>query len=273
MIRPAQRAILVAALCIMASGCAGPPAPRRPVAGTELAEIAGRFGARLSDGDALRGSGRGTFTASGRRLHFRFAMLYSHPGWVRADVRPEVGFAGASLTGQALAERGCLELYIPGRALRVAGCLSDDATSTLLLEPSILLLGLVPAATLANMDEVLIREGASSLEIEGDLDGVHLSMTFDTASGALTKLEAARGGAGPSIHAEYSAHTRTGELALPARVELRSIGGGGEDDRADFTYATLRGTNEVDRADYRLDVPADVTTVGWNDLNIWGNKE
>lgn len=238
-----------------------------------MAEIAGTFGARLSDGDALRGSGRGTFTASGRRLHFRFAMLYSHPGWARADVRPEVGFAGASLTAQALADAGCLELYLPSRRVRVVGCLDDAVPATPLLEPSIILLGLVPAETLADMEEVLVREETNSLAIEGRLDDVRLSMTFDTSSGALTKLRVTSDGDGPSLSVDYSGHTRTGDFVLPARVELKATGNGPEEDRAEFTYSTLRGTDSVVRADYSLDVPEEATTIGWDDLNVWGNRE
>ena len=38
----------------------------------------------------IRGSGRGEISVSGRRLPFAYAFVYSRPGWLRADVRPDV---------------------------------------------------------------------------------------------------------------------------------------------------------------------------------------
>lgn len=269
-----RRLAAVLLLSVFLITACGAPAPRRPISGAELQEISRTLGAALADSTSLRASGKGVLTRSGRGLHFRFAMLYDHRAWLRADIRPEVGFGGATFTAQALADGPCVELYLPARRVSVTGCVDEAAEWADALNPSALLLGLIDSDTLLGLENPLVRERADRMEVSGALGGMDVVFTFELETGYLTRVTATPPGSDSALNVSYSGRRRTvGGLVLPGRVEIRTAERRPDEQRVEIVFSSIRSAGEIVRGDYAIDVPVDATAITWEDLNLWGDEQ
>ena len=264
----APRATGVAlALALLVSGCARPPAPGTPLAPGELEEIAASLESTTRALEGARGAGSGDVRFGRRGAPFSFAVVYSRPGWLRIDLRPELGLAEASLTTLGVVDGGCARLYVPGRMLEVRDCFAAPMLDEGGFDLGGLLMGAPGAAFLRKLDEPRVRPADDRRVVSGRLTGAMVAATI-ADGGALLELEIA-GSDGAKIALVYSGHRDVGGALLPRRVEGVVSDGGGREVDFDIRYRSLKPDRSIERKQYEFVVPEGVRVIGWDDLSLW----
>jgi hypothetical protein len=266
-----MRLRLIAALLVATSllaGCATAPEVGEPMSPSELKELARALTASRGEAAALRATGDGHMRVTGRTLKMSFALVYESPRWLRADLRPDLGALGASLTAQALLDGDCARLFFPARLLEVTGCLSDVAGAEG-LDPASFLLGRPDLSYMERLANPSVRHRGTTLSVTGDLGDVSVTTDVDTERSVVTRISIASPEDERSLVVSYDGYGWKPSLAAPSEVKLVAMEGTDREVTIELWYDSMRATESVDREEYALEVPPGVLQVDWRELNVW----
>lgn len=262
-------AALAAATILLAGGCGVPPPPGTPVPRAELAELAEALKARECSADALRGSGAAKLCFAGRTFNLSFALLYIRPDWLRLDLRPSAGAISAAGTALSIVSADCAATYIPRRGLEVSGCLADLADKvTLPFHPASIVAGTIGAPTLRRLQEPRVERGARELVVVGSVATGRAEIVIDREELFVKSLSLESPTGERFLSVSYSDRGSDDGPAAPGKI---SITLGAERNRRieiELEYMRLRSCEAVDRGAYALDVPPDVTSIHWSELEF-----
>jgi len=183
----------------------------------------------------LRGSGSGVATVSGRRIPFTYAFVYDWPGWLRLDVRPDLGAVGTGFTALALVEANCVRAYIPG-----------------VPDPSLF----------RQLEDAVITYGDGVLVVKGNLGERTATIKLVGDPPEVERISLEKIGSSGEIDVSYEERSRRGGTVLPWRVEIILAGERGPA-KIQFEHATLRPTEPVRRSEYAFEVPPNVRAISW----------
>jgi len=260
-------AALLAALTI--GGCAMAPDSGEPLRPAELETLVSELTLALSGEGSYRGTGKGEITVSGRTLKVAFAVVYERPGWLRADLRPELGTLGASLTALGTMENGCARMFFPARLLVVTGCVSDVAGDVAELDPAALVLGLPDPSLLSRLEGVSSSRRGERVRIAGHYGGANVVVEVNESLPAITAIEIARDDSDDRMRLTYGGHGWKSAAPVPRTVEMTALEGTSRELGMSVRYETLKPAGPVDRAEYEPVVPDGVLEIDWKELNIW----
>jgi len=259
------------ALCWLLSlaGCSVGPAVTEPVGPAGLAEIVDGLAAAHPSVDACRGTGDGEISVTGRTLKVSFAVVYDRPGWLRADLRPQLGTMGANLTALGTMEGDCARMFFPARLLVITGCVSDVAGEIEWLDPAALVLGVPDPSFIADLTDVTSTRSGGRLRLDGRAGGARVRVEIDEELMVVTALELGRADSDDSVRVTYSGHGWKPSMPVPREVELTALEGTSSELGVTIRYDTLKGDEPVDRKKYELVIPPGVPEMDWRDLSIW----
>jgi hypothetical protein len=218
--------------------------------------------------EGLRGSGGGEVTASGRGVEMSFAFVYSHPGWLRLDVRPEFGAVGHAMSSLSVLDGLCLRSYFPARGVEVQGCLSDLAESVPEVDVAALVLGVPRLSFLSELEGAHLRREAGGLVLSGTLAGRILSLTAEGSPPAVSRLTLEITPGDKVLELRYSGRGWHSIAVLPRSVEV-SVRGGSPSGRLVLELTRATAVDGVERGDYELEVPPEARRISWADLGLW----
>lgn len=265
--RAVRLALTLLAAAVFVLGCA----PARPVGEPIDSEGVARLARGLSTArdaiDGLRGSGNGEITVSGRGSAVTFAFVYSRPGWLRVDVRPELGSAGHAFSSLSLLDGECLRTYFPGQAAEAHGCLSDMGSAVPETDLAALALGIPDLAFLAGLEEARLAREGESVELTGLLGARRLTLRAGGAPLGVTGLTMELSPGGPTLRVDYSGRGWNDSVPLPRSVEI-AVGGGDGAGTVALEFRRLQRLDRVDRADYEFEVSVGARSIHWSELDI-----
>lgn len=265
--RPCRALFLAAAaLTVCAGACTRVPPPA-PLDAADVEAVMGEL-ARAADGVAgLRGSGRGEASVGRRRLSFVYAFVYSRPGWLRADLRPEGAMLPDGLTTLLLLDEETVEAYLPHKMLAVTGRTDGVARALPWTDHAAVAAGLLDARCLSGLEGPSFRRDSDGMLVTGTSDDLTVRAVLDDSPPSFRELDV-RGPQG-SLSVRYSGHGWHAMEWLPRTTELTVSPADGETVVVTLMHDTARRADGVDRADYIFDVPSEATVVDWRDLSVW----
>jgi hypothetical protein len=231
-----------------------------------LAEVLGAAGAGII---GLRGSGGGEATVAGRGAAVSFAFVYSDPDWLRVDVRPEVGGAGAAFSSLSILDGQCLRSYFPGQGAEVKGCLSDLVESAPDVDLAGLALGVPRLDWLGDLEDARLARRDGGMVLSGRLNGRLLRLTAEGSPPALSEVELELSPGGRTLHLAYSGRGRLTAEPLPQTIEI-DVEGGRPAVNVRLEIKKVRRLDQVARGDYELEVPPGARSLTWGDLEAGG---
>lgn len=265
-----RKSLLLVALCaLLLNSCSRMPSTGEPIGRPELTAIAERLASARPEETSFRGAGRAWIRVSGRTVEVAFASVCEPPGWMRADLRPDVAVVGASLAAFALLEGDCARLYFPAKLLEVSGCLSDVVSYADWLDPAALLLGLPDPGMIAQLTDASVRRGGGAIVVSGTSADIHVSVRIDAEADLIERIEIGSPDDDRLVVVEYEDHSAGRYPVLPRVVRLTAAEGTTHELYVELLYDSLKPGEPVDRSEYSLDVPPGVLKTDWRDLNIW----
>lgn len=264
----ARRRTLIAAVAVAAAthGCTRVPPPAVPVAPAELSAVLDGLALCEADAEGLRGSGRGEISVSGRRLPFAYAFVYSRPGWLRADIRPDVAMMPGRLTTLFLLDDASAHAFLPERMLEITGQADDFAARLPWRDHAAVAVGASDARFLAHLDNPALARDGDSLILTGTSGDQTVTAEFGESPSRLLSLEVR--GPRETLSVSYSGHGWRTLSWLPQIVKMKLSTPGRRTSTVTLRHEAARGLGEVKREDYVFDVPAGATTVDWRDLDL-----
>lgn len=266
--RVARLSLALAAAAVFSLGCARPPEPGEPIGGDDVVRLAEALSAPGAEIVGLRGSGGGEITVSGRGTVVSFAFVYSDPGWLRVDLRPELGAAGHSLSSLSVLDGQCLRSYFPARAVEVMGCLSDLAESVPEVDLAALALGIPRLAFLGDLEDARLARADDGLVLTGTLEGRRLKLSATGAIMTVSRLDLEITPGGSTLSLTYSGQGWHAIASLPRSIEI-GVRGGKREARLALELTRARLVDRVQRQDYDLEVPPGARRISWADLGLW----
>jgi hypothetical protein len=245
------------------------PDAGEPLRPAELETLVNELALALSGEPSYRGTGKGEITVSGRTLKVAFAVVYERPGWLRADLRPELGTLGASLTALGTMENGCARMFFPARLLVVTGCVSDVAGDVAELDPAALVLGLPDPSLISQLEDVSSARRGDRVWIAGRYGDADVVVEVDESLPAITSIEVARGDSDDRMRLTYGGHGWKGAAPVPKTVEMTALEGTSRELSMSVRYETLKRGGPVDREEYEPVIPDGVLEIDWKELNVW----
>ena len=270
--RVTTRALAAAALAGVAAlhGCAGAPPPGTPVSGAALAELAARLSAPSARVEALRGSGHGTARLSNREVSFAFTLVYDNPGWLRADVRPELGSLSGTMTALLLWEADCGRCYLPAKGVEIRGCLPEEGVTLSGIDQASLLLGAPQSSLIDQLTDACVAMEDDSIVIRGRRDEATMRASFEGDPPRLRELVVREGLS--ELTLTYEGHGWKKLPWLPETTVVTLLRRGKRELSATLQFRTLRQVEHVERRDYDIHVPPGARIVGWEDLKLWRSE-
>lgn len=256
---------LLAAVLAASAGCTRAPKPGEPIGREEVIGLADALGARGAGVAGLRGSGGGEAVVSGRGSAVSFAFVYSDPDWLRVDVRPEIGGAGAAFSSLSVLEGQCLRSYFPGQGAEVRGCLSDLVEPVPDVDLAGLVLGIPRLEWLRDLTDPRLARRNGRLVLSGSLNGRRVTLTAEGEPAALSEVELELSPEGRTLRFTYSGRGRLTAKALPRTIEIAVLDGR---PAAEVTLEIkkVRAVDRVARDEYELEVPPGARSLTWRDL-------
>ncbi len=266
--RSARLFVLALLIC---AGCARVPPAGDPISRAELTDLAASLDSHLADGSALRGSGKGEVVMGGRRLKFVFALVYSRPAWLRADLRPELGIMGTSLTALATIEDDCARAYFPARLTLVEGCFEDVFGGVRTEDPAAFLVGLPDARFLARLEDATALWDEELIVVRGSLADRPVSVEIDPVLSTVTRIDIGRADEDERVTIVYGDHGWKAGLAAPRTIEMTAFERTSREMKVKLRFESLKTSDPVRREDFALEIPPGVRVLDWEDLLSWGN--
>lgn len=263
--------LAVACGIALSAGCARPPSPGEPVDRDEVVKLAKALEVPGPGIAGLRGSGGGEVTVSGRGTTASFAFVYSAPGWIRLDIRPELGAAAHALSSLSILDGQCLATYFPARAVEVTGCLSDLAADVPDVDFAALALGMPSLAFLDELVDARLARLEDALVLTGTLAGRRLELRADGSPATISTLELELTPGGSLLRLSYAGRGWHAVRALPRSVEI-SVTGGERDVRLRLELTQALALDRVSREEYALEVPPAARRISWADLGLWRKR-
>jgi len=267
-VRTVRTWLAIGAFSALAFGCARPPAPGEPIERDDVVRLAEALSRPAAGVTGLRGSGGGEVTASGRGTVMSFAFVYSNPGWLRLDVRPELGAAGHALSSLSILDEQCLRSYFPARGVEVTGCLSDLAESVPEVDFAALALGVPRFAFLSELEGARLARGNDGLVLTGRIAGRLLTLSAAGAPPVVSHLSLELTPGGKTLNLDYSGRGWHAVTMLPRSIEI-AVRGGEPEGRLALELTKATAVNDVLRDDYQLEVPPAARRISWADLGLW----
>ncbi|MFH1503015.1 MAG: hypothetical protein ABIG03_08220 [Candidatus Eisenbacteria bacterium] len=261
--RPAPA--LIACLLLVA-GCTKLPPPGAPVTEDELELLVAELSRDAGELRGLRASGSGSATLVGRNVDFTFALAYDNPGWLRADLRPEVGSLSSTLTALVLWEGGCSRAYLPARGLEVRGCLAGPGEMFADLDYAAVSLGRLDARVLTGLENAEISVSEDARFVRGTHRGVELELEVRGSPVRMTGLTLTDDDS--VIEFRYGGHGWKPFGWFPETVSTRFTRAGRTVVSASFNYKSATLADGIDRSSFTFDVPPDATIIGWEELGL-----
>ena len=258
--------IAAVAAAAAAPGCTRVPPPALPRGPAELAAREVRLAPCEADVEGLRGSGRGEISVSGRRLPFAYAFVYSRPGWLRADVRPDVAMLPGGLTTLLLLDDASAHAFLPERMLEIRGETDDLAARLPWRDHAAVTVGASDARFLARLANPALARDGDSLILTGTSGDQTVKAEFGESPSRLLSLEVR--GPERTLSVSYSGHGWRTLSWLPRTVKIELSTPGRRAFTLTLRHEAARGLREVERADYVFDVPEGATIVDWRDLDL-----
>jgi hypothetical protein len=269
--RRARAWLALAAAAALWTGCARPPVPGEPIARADVERLAEAMSAPAAGITGLRGSGGGEVTASGRGTEMSFAFVYSRPGWLRLDVRPELGAAGHRLSSLSILDGQCLRSYFPARAVEVNGCVSDLAESVPEIDVAALALGVPRLAFLGELEGARLHREGDELLLSGTLAGRLLTLRAAGSPPTVSRVTLEIMPGGKTLDVAYTGRGWHTIALLPRSIEI-AVGGGEPSGRLVLELTKVRAVDDVSRPDYELEVPREARRISWADLGLWRKR-
>jgi hypothetical protein len=266
--RKRHAALLMLLLLPFAGSCTRAPAVGEPIGEPELAEIAGKLRSFRNEAQSFRAVGQAEMTVSGRTLKMMFAGVYDVPGWLRADLRPELASLSASFTALALLDGDCASLYFPAKLMEVHGCLSEITGRAAWLDPAALLMGLHDPNLLTSLEGATLARDGEVVLVRGTSDGMGVSVKMD-GEGLVRSVELSPEGGDGLVLVEYLDYGWKDDAPVPGLVRMTAEEGTAHELYVELRYESLKPGEPIDRADYALDVPAGALRIDWKELNVW----
>ncbi len=265
--RGARLSLALAAAAVLSIGCGRPPPAGEPVGRDDVVRLAEALSAPGADIAGLRGSGGGEITVSGRGTAVSFAFVYSRPGWLRVDVRPQLGAAGHALSSLSIRDGQCLRTYVPGRGAEVTGCLSDLTGAAAEVDLGALVLGVPRLAFLSDLEDARLARGGDGIVLTGTLAGRRLTLTAAGSPPSVSHIGLELTPGGRTLSVTYSGRGWHAFAALPRSIEIAVVGDRREG-RLALELAKARTVDRVAREDYELEVPPGARTLSWADIDL-----
>ncbi|MBD3367852.1 MAG: hypothetical protein GF405_06725 [Candidatus Eisenbacteria bacterium] len=269
-----RAALLIATAFIAAlvcTGCGPPPGALRPLDDVELSDLAERIYEPLSDVEAVRATGTGQMTVSGRTLRFGFALLQSGPSWLRLDIRPDLVGFGSALNSLILVEGACARAYFPARVIEVRGCFDQIFGFPALEGAASLATGFPDASLVESIEGAMIRTEGDALVLRGTLGGSPIELTMAGESGVVTGIRAGDPDAFDEVTIRYEGHGWKDAPPCPRVMSVVAREGTTNETRMRLEFETFRAAEGVDRGRHALPVPPGARLLSWRDL--FGDKE
>ncbi len=266
MIRFRLHALIVLTTLLLIAGCARTPPPGEPLTPSDLSLLVASLNGHIAEDGGVRGAGMGEIMVGGRRFHYSFALVYSRPGWLRGDFRPEVGMMGASLTALAMIEDDCAWAYFPARMTLIRGCFEDAMGGFRANDPASFLVGLPDASYLLGLADPTILAGDGSATVAGTIDGHTVTTELDTNLDVIRRIEVIDADEKRGMTIAFAGHGWKDGLPVPRSVKLTAFDGTARDVRVELDYRSLRATEDMDRGSYSFDVPEGARILSWRDL-------
>lgn len=261
-------ALMVLLLLSFACSCTRAPLVGEPIGAPELAEIAGNLRSFRNAAQSFRAVGRAEITITGRTLKLMFAGVYDVPGWLRADLRPELASLSASFTALALLDGDCASLYFPAKLMEINGCLSDITGDAPWLDPAALLMGLHDPGLLTSLEGATLATDGRILLVRGTADGTGISVEMD-GDGLVRSVELSPGGGDGLVRVEYENYGWKKGAPVPGLVRMIAEEGTTHELYVELRYETLKPAEPIERGNYALDVPDGALRMDWKELNVW----
>lgn len=263
-----SRSLVAGALVALAAqGCTRVPPPAVPVAPADLSALVDGLALCEADARGLRGSGRGEVSVSGRRLPFAYAFVYSRPGWLRADIRPDAAMIPGGLTTLFLLSDSSTRAFLPNRMLEISGRVDDFAARLPWADHAAVAIGASGVSFLADLSSPSLTRDGQSLVLTGTFGDETVTVEFAEAPARLLRLEVK--GPGGKLSVRYSGHGWRELPWLPKVVRMEILVPGRRALTVTLRHEAARGISEVKRTDYVFDVPAGATVLDWRDLDLW----
>jgi hypothetical protein len=266
--RRALAGVALLALACVLSGCSMAPRGSEPLESSELQKTIDALKRAQGYAVSYRGTGTGEILVSGRTLKLAFAVVYERPGWLRADLRPQLGTLGANLTALGTMENGCARFFFPARLLVVTGCISDVADDIELLDPAALALGLPDASLFSNLSDATATRRNRTVRVQGHCGDAVVTLDIDEKLPAVTSIELAAQGSDEGMRITYGGYGWKDGVVLPRTVELSAFEGTSRELGLSIRYDTLKPGGPVDRAEYKPVIPEGVLEMDWKELNF-----
>lgn len=266
--RTTYAALLVLALLLSVCSCTRAPVVTEPIGAPELAQIAGNLRSYRDAAQSFRAVGQAEITITGRTIKLMFAGVYDVPGWLRADLRPELASLSASFTALALLDGDCASLYFPAKLMEVSGCLSEITGQAPWLDPAALLMGLHDPNLLTSLDGATLASDGGLLLVRGTSGGMGVSVEMD-GDGIVRSVELSPEGGDGLVKVEYEDYGWKEGAPVPGLVRMTAEEGTTHELYVELRYESLKPGDPVDRGDYALDVPEGALRMDWKELNVW----
>ncbi len=256
-----------AVLCAMLiHGCAPPPGVYAPLTRDELADLAGSLARPLTSAGAIRATGTGQTTVSGRTVRFGFALLLSGSSWLRIDFRPELMGFGTGLNALILVEDACARAYFPARVTEVRGCFDEIFGFPALEGAASLVAGFPDSALLASLEGAAVSRVDGTMTLRGALDGTPVVLTIEPELGVVTRIVAGDPDAFDEVTIEYTGHGWKDDMPCPQAVSVVAREGTTQEARVRLEYGSFREAQAIDREQYELPVLPGARVLSWSDL-------
>jgi hypothetical protein len=216
----------------------------------------------------MRGSGAGAVVVSGRRIRFDYAFLYSRPRWLRLDVKPSVGAAGASFTALGIVDGLCARAYLPHESVEIQACFEDSLTDALALDPAAFLLGCPDVSLLERLEDATIAREHDSVTVGGRFSSRRVTVVVDPSLGVVNALHVADDDGKRIASLSYEDHGRVGGRLIPRDIKIEVFEGTRRESSIELRHSSLKVGGEVARGEYTYEIPPGVQVLSWEELRF-----
>lgn len=262
------RTLIAVALTLLgAQACTRLPPPGVPVSPEELSAALEGLATCEDDAPGLRGSGHGELSLPETKIPFVYAFVYSRPGWLRADVRPDGVMTPGGLTTLLLLDGSSALAFMPDRMLAASGTVDALAARVPWTDHAAVAIGASDGRFLAELERPSLSRDGDSIFVTGTYGAASVRAEIAASPPRLVNLEV-RGHEG-TLSVEYSGHGWKAIPWLPRTVEAEIATRGRRTFRLSLRHESARAVPAVTRTDYAFDVPDGATFVDPDNFDPW----
>lgn len=265
--RTASTIAALAAVILATQACTHAPPPGVPVSAHELSETLDEMAICGSDGSGLRGSGRGELSVSGRDMRFAYAFIYSRPGWLRADLRPDGAMMPGGLTTLLLVDGRSAVVFMPNRMMASRGTADELTTRVPWADHPAVAIGVLNGSFLSGLDGLGVMRRGDHLTVHGTLRGA--DVTAELAESPARLLSLTVSGPEGTLSVSYSGHGWNVIRSLPKTVEVEITTPDHNACRMKITHGSAEVVAAVPKDDYLFDIPDDATLMDLSEFDPW----